>query len=224
MNVVSECLRAMFCIAALSSLGGAAHAVSPNDDHERSRHPAAPDRRDEHDRNYPARGHIVHELPQNAYVSRSRGSPYYFHGGIWYRPARSQWVVVAPPAGLIVPFLPSFYTTIWVRGEPYYYANDVYYTWRPAQGGYVVVAPPDSNASASPPVTTSELYVYPKNGQSAEQQATDRYECHQWAVNEAGFDPTKPLGGVASEQADDKRAAYLRAMTACLDGRGYSVK
>ena len=28
--------------------------------------------------------------------------------------------------------------------------------------------------------------MYPKNGQSAEQQATDKAECQQWAVQQAG--------------------------------------
>jgi hypothetical protein len=218
MNVASKCLGAVLCISVLATLGGATRADTRQGSRER---PAAHDYRGDHNRNYPARGHIVHELPRDAYVSRWRGSPYYFHSGVWYRPARSQWIVVAPPAGLIVPFLPSFYTTVWIAGAPYYHANDVYYAWRPAQRGYVVVEPPSTDAS---PAAANELYVYPKNGQSAEQQATDRYECHRWAVNETGFDPTQPLGGVEPQQAADKRAAYFRAMTACLDGRGYSVK
>jgi len=36
------------------------------------------------------------------------------------------------------------------------------------------------------------LYIYPKNGQSDEQQKKDRYECHMWAVQQTGFDPTAP--------------------------------
>jgi hypothetical protein len=87
-----------------------------------------------------------------------------------------------------------------------------------------VVEPPAKNASVSTETASSEPYIYPKNGQSTEQQATDRYECHRWAVNETGFDPTMPAGGVASDQATDQRAAYFRAIAACLEGRGYSVK
>jgi hypothetical protein len=37
----------------------------------------------------------------------------------------------------------------------------------------------------------AQQYVYPAKGQSAEQQKKDEYECHQWAVNQTGFDPTK---------------------------------
>ena len=36
-------------------------------------------------------------------------------------------------------------------------------------------------------------YVYPAKGQSAEQQQKDQYECHQWAVQQTGFDPSQPV-------------------------------
>lgn len=38
----------------------------------------------------------------------------------------------------------------------------------------------------------AQQFVYPAKGQSAEQQKKDEYECHQWAVQQTGFDPTKP--------------------------------
>jgi len=34
------------------------------------------------------------------------------------------------------------------------------------------------------------VYAYPSAGQSQEEQSRDRFECHQWAVNQTGFDPT----------------------------------
>jgi hypothetical protein len=34
------------------------------------------------------------------------------------------------------------------------------------------------------------VFAYPNAGQSEEQQAKDRFECHQWSVNQSGFDPT----------------------------------
>lgn len=33
-------------------------------------------------------------------------------------------------------------------------------------------------------------FAYPNGGQSQEQQAQDRFQCHQWAVSQTGFDPT----------------------------------
>jgi hypothetical protein len=143
-------------------------------------------------------------------------------------------------------------------------------------------------------VQGSQLYVYPLKKQSKQQQDKDRYECHSWAVEQTGFDPSraypsnptqldpqpyrpsKPhvmrgagrgaalgavggaitgdagkgaaagaaMGGLAGgfRRRDERRqqaaqqqanaasagasqqANYSRAMSACLDGRGYSVK
>jgi hypothetical protein len=133
---------------------------------------------------------------------------------------------VRPPVGLFITALPAYYTTIWVGGTPYYYANDVYYRWAPAQGGYEVVDPPTGadQPAAAPAVPTDDLFLYPKNGQTSEQQSVDRYECHSWAKSQTGFDPTRAAGGVAPAEAAQKRIAYQRAMTACLEARGYSVK
>lgn len=36
----------------------------------------------------------------------------------------------------------------------------------------------------------ADLYIYPKNGQSEELQRRDRYECHVWAADQTGFDPS----------------------------------
>jgi hypothetical protein len=143
-------------------------------------------------------------------------------------------------------------------------------------------------------VQSSQLYVYPLKKQSKQQQDKDRYECHSWAVEQTGFDPSRAypsnptqldpqpyrpsqphvmrgagrgaalgavggaitgdagkgaaagaaMGGLAGgfRRRDERRqqaaqqqasaasagasqqANYSRAMSACLDGRGYSVK
>jgi hypothetical protein len=46
-------------------------------------------------------------------------------------------------------------------------------------------------ALAVPPVALAQqVYVYPDRGQSPQQQQQDRYQCHTWAVQQTGFDPT----------------------------------
>jgi len=141
----------------------------------------------------------------------------------------------------------------------------------------------------------SDVIIYPAKGQSPEQQNRDRYDCHTWAVQQTGFDPTKPqtaqpaapppqqapqggvvrgaargaavgavggaiagdagkgaavgaatggmIGGMkkrdqqaqaaqaqsqaaAQQQAalSQQQAGYNRALGACLEGRGYTVK
>src|SRR5262245_36127194 len=39
----------------------------------------------------------------------------------------------------------------------------------------------------------ADLMIYPKGKQSAEQQSKDKYECHEWAVQQTGFDPMQSV-------------------------------
>jgi hypothetical protein len=152
---------------------------------------------------------------------------------------------------------------------------------------------------APPPPPRTDVYAYPTQGQTPEQTDRDRYDCHEWAVKQANFDPSAPgtpphdrvvvaagpppgtntaIGAVAgailgaviagprnsgfgavaggitgaaigssgdaanaeaqhqqiqSARAQDARQTaamdqrasdYRRAVSACLEGRGYSVK
>jgi len=144
------------------------------------------------------------------------------------------------------------------------------------------------------PAPMAEVVAYPAKGQTAEQLDRDRYECHNWAVKQTGFDPSAagvapqyrvrvvgpPPGsdvlagglvgamigatvsrprdagagallgavtgaviGAAADQSrqqaqerveaqvaadnaavSDRAGAYRRAISACLEGRGYTVK
>jgi hypothetical protein len=38
----------------------------------------------------------------------------------------------------------------------------------------------------------AQQFVYPAKGQSPEQQKNDEAACHQWAVQQTGFDPANP--------------------------------
>jgi hypothetical protein len=168
--------------------------------------------------------------------------------------------------------------------------------------GCVAAPPPRTYRAAPPPPPprpNTEVYAYPTQGQTPEQTDRDRYDCHEWAVKQSGFDPSAPgtpphdrvvvasgpppgtntaigavagavlgaviagprnggfgavaggitgaaigsAGDAANAQAQqqqvqairaqdarqaaamDQRAAnYRRAIGACLEGRGYSVK
>lgn len=41
------------------------------------------------------------------------------------------------------------------------------------------------------PAAAQGLFIYPSKGQTQEQQSRDRYECHSWAVQQSGFDPSR---------------------------------
>ena len=142
-------------------------------------------------------------------------------------------------------------------------------------------------AAVAGPALGQQLIIYPQKGQSEEQQSKDRFECHNFAVQQTGFDPTQVaaapptqttqqggalrgagrgaatgavvgaiagdagkgaaigaagggmVGGMrrrdaqrqASQQqantqaaAAERQATFNRAVSACLSGRGYSVK
>jgi hypothetical protein len=158
----------------------------------------------------------------------------YWHGGYWPR-AYYGWGYA-----WFLPVLPLAYATYWYGAIPYYYANDVYYTWDPSYEGYVATDPPPvadpSGAGAAAPDSGSppevppagagdmpqagagggaagpiggEIYMYPKNGQSEEQQVQDKLECQKWASDQVGLGSNGP--------------DYRRAMIACVEGRGYSA-
>jgi outer membrane lipoprotein SlyB len=37
----------------------------------------------------------------------------------------------------------------------------------------------------------TQVYFYPKAGQTTEQQSRDHYECYNWGVQQTGFDPSQ---------------------------------
>lgn len=178
------------------------------------------DLRYHHNHVYPAPNVTVNALPRGYHGVVHNGVHFYFAGGVWYRAKGPRYIVVRPPIGLFVPFLPPFYSTIWVLGVPYYYANEVYYMNR--GDGYVIVDPPKEEVSETPP-PSGQMFIYPRQGQSEKQQADDRFTCHRWAVDKTGYDPTKPSEATEHQKTAD-RADYQRAMTACLEGKGYTVK
>jgi hypothetical protein len=163
-----------------------------------------------------------------------RWEPHYWGGGYWrgrfwphiYLGWDFPWFMAALPLG---------YGTYWWGGVPYYYWQGVYYTWSPDYDGYVVTDPPPvtggpaPGASAPPAQSPAgdgrgamSLYVYPKNGQSEQQTQSDRYQCHEWAVGQTGFDPTNSASDTQASTATPE--SYKRAVTACLEARGYSVR
>jgi hypothetical protein len=93
-------------------------------------------------------------------------------------------------------------------------ATAAIFTKLPIGTGPVSAAPPPPPpAAAAPPAggpaAQAGFFMYPKNGQSAQQQATDQAECQQWATQQAH--------GVTTG------TDFRRAMVACITGRGYSV-
>jgi len=129
-----------------------------------------------------------------------------------------------PYVGLHVHSLPAWRSVVVVGGVSYLLANGVYYRDY-ADGGYVVVPPPVQVAAPLPAETAPapRQFVYPRQGQSPERQSADEYDCHRWAADQSGFDPAAAATGHAPV-ADTRRPDYQRAKSACLEGRGYTVR
>ena len=173
-----------------------------------------------HGHYYPVTGWRVSGPPAHVAWVPWGGVRYGYYGGVWYAPYGSAYVVARPPYGVVIAGLPAFATVVTLGGLSYWYANGVYYR-EYAGGGYEVVpspimAVPDGSGSVA------RTYIYPKLGQSAEKQASDEYECHRWAVNQTGFDPTAAATGQGT--GSTQRSDYARAQGACLEGRGYTVR
>jgi hypothetical protein len=246
--------------AHFGGIGGGHYAVAPHFAPGGGYHPgfAAPHA------GIVAGSHFVGPGGFHAGAGFARGNAYWHGGGYW---GGGYWhgvfwphVWFNPGFAWFLPLLPLGYATFWWGGLPYYYWNNVYYTWNPGYNGYVVTDPPPaagntadtdatddsgqysqaapadySPAPAQPPAAPATtpgqaapysaptgggagVFLYPRNGQSDTQTQNDRYECHSWAVNQTGFDPTR------AAQQSGNGADYRRAMIACLDARGYSAR
>jgi hypothetical protein len=142
-----------------------------------------------------------------------------WHGGYYGWRGYGGWGWWGWPAGVFLATLPLYYSTLWWNGVPYYYVDDSYYIYSNSANGYVAVSPPpNASAPSSGPASpeapyagpaSTDLFAYPKNSQSDAQVAQDRQQCQAWAASQSG----------ATNRADN-----LRAQTACLEARGYSVR
>jgi hypothetical protein len=94
---------------------------------------------------------------------------------------------------------------------------------------YMATPPPEQRTApgqpAPPAVRGDSLSITAQNGQTEKQQWADRYECHKWAKEQSGFDPTlRAPPEMSGAEMSSHRDQYRRAFSACLEGRGYSVQ
>ena len=159
-------------------------------------------------------------------------SPRHNHSG------GTRWIGPRLSIGLYVPLLPIGFGTTWYNDSPYYAYRDNYYA---ADGrGYrvidqpredpmfsapgpapVVAAPPSTSSptpSYEPSAKTGQLFAYPQKGQTDSEATFDRIECESWGSKQTGFFPGQ------SAESEPKKSDYQRAVAACLEGRGYTVR
>lgn len=162
-------------------------------------------------------GNVVERFPGQHWQVPYRGQNYYFSGGYWYRPQGPRYIVVQPPYGLRVGFLPDYAREVWFGSTLMFLAAGAYYAYQPATRDYIVVQPP--TVYQQPASNNYEMVAYPMNGQSPAQIGQDRYDCYRWAVEQSGFDPAKATYAPAAQVVQ----AYRQAQGSCLSSRGYQV-
>jgi len=150
------------------------------------------------------------------------GLPYYYYDNAYYQwdPSYNGYVATDPPpvvqSGSNEPAPGDVPDGSDAPSADYVPAPQSNYSPPPAANSV------DSSAASAGPrgnwSSASDVFVYPRNGQSEQQTATDKFECHKWSASQTGFDPTRSMN-LQGTSAD-----YRRAMGACLDARGYSVK
>lgn len=64
----------------------------------------------------------------------------------------------------------------------------------------------------------SKLEVTPQRGQSADQARRDRYECHNWAVEQSGETPIAAAAQDRDEPSDEQRAKRAERVNRIING------
>lgn len=167
-------------------------------------------------------GYTVDRFPDRNYRVPYRGQDYFFSGGYWYRPQGPRYVVVTPPYGIRVHYLPDYAREVWVGSALFFLAAGSYYTYEATSQQYVVVQPPTEVPAPAPAPQGNgyDVTAYPANGQSPAQVQQDGYDCYRWAVQQSGFDPRTVT------YAPDPAVVqtYRQAQGNCLSSRGYQVQ
>ncbi len=160
-------------------------------------------------------GHLAGWAPAGYKVVKVNHRSYYYRGGAFYDRRPYGYALVRAPFGARITQLPAGYLTLGLGPSRYFYFSGTWYLQRNRQ--YEVVEAP-VNLPTYHAAANQSLVVYPAAGQAEELISQDRYECHRWAFEQTGYDPS------LTESSPAMRPDYNRASAACLEARGYTVK
>ncbi|WP_309137588.1 DUF6515 family protein [Pseudomonas sp. LS-2] len=170
-------------------------------------------------------GYEIDRMPGGYSRVPYRGNDYFYSGGYWYRPQGPRYVVVQPPRGVRVRYLPDYAQQVWLGSALFFLAAGTYYTYEQSTQEYVVAQPPQGVEPVYSPQPQQaadpyEVVAYPANGQSQQQFEQDRYDCYRYAVQQSNFDPAN----ATYQPAPEVVGLYRQAMAGCYASRGYSVQ
>nr|WP_133751955.1 DUF6515 family protein [Pseudomonas sp. LP_7_YM] len=171
-------------------------------------------------------GYEIDRMPGGYSRVPYRGNDYFYSGGYWYRPQGPRYVVIAPPRGVRVRYLPDYAQQVWLGSALFFLAAGTYYSYEQSTNEYIVAEPPQgaqpvySPQQIQQPADPYDVAAYPGNGQTQQQVEQDRYDCYRYAVQQSNFDPA----AATYQPAPDVVGVYRQAMAGCYAGRGYSVQ
>jgi hypothetical protein len=169
-------------------------------------------------------------------------------------PATTQAAAPAATSAVITPGLPvpvassaagAAATPATAQAAPGSISTQAASSLPPASASMTAVTPPATGTTSTPATTANsaavpvavptgtsppgtqkgpKVFLYPKNGQTPDQQARDRYECYRFAVAQSGFDPMRSNAGTSPAPAGEMQSDYERAQSACFEARGYSSR
>ena len=89
-------------------------------------------------------GHRIDHFPDRYWKVPHQGQDYYYSSGYWYRPQGGAYVLVRPPYGVRVGYLPVYAQEVWFDGTLFFRVSNTYYQYLSDSQEYVVVNPPTS--------------------------------------------------------------------------------
>ena len=85
-------------------------------------------------------GFSVNIIPNDCFRIFFGGSRFYYHDGTYYSRRHRDYVIVAPPVGVVVREIPRYYQPVMIDGSSYYTSDGIYYVY--TRHGYRVVPAP----------------------------------------------------------------------------------
>ncbi|WP_208855926.1 DUF6515 family protein [Pseudomonas lutea] len=176
-------------------------------------------------------GYQIDRMPGGYSRVPYRGGDYYYSSGYWYRPQGPRYVVVEPPRGVRVRYLPDYAQQVWLGSSLFFVAAGTYYTYEQNTQEYVVAEPPQGVEPVFSPqqpqqqpiqqaANPYDVVAYPPNGKPQQEIEQDRYDCYRYAVQQSNFDPAS----AGYQPAPEVLGVYRQAMASCYAGRGYSIQ
>ena len=91
---------------------------------------------------YSAEGQFIRRIPKDAEKFKMGSKPFYMYEGVFYKPQKKGYVIIPPPIGMRVKYVPRGARHLQIDGLDYYEMNGTYYLDIPRKRYYEIVPEP----------------------------------------------------------------------------------